>query len=199
MRLTPRRLSVTILAVVVLFTLGVVTLLVVKGRPPREPADFAPTKADFRIKEIRLQEQGSGKTQWRLVADQAEVFEREGKTLMRKVTITIQEPDRTWTVTGDEGDLWEGTNDVELRRNVVLRASDGLRLETDRLRWHAKERRVWTRDPVTIRRQGAVVRGQGLDAWLSDERTRVQGPLRATFSKGKPFPAGLGGGQERRP
>ena len=183
MALSPQRLSRWILTGVTLFALFVAGVLVIKGHLTRDPGDLAPTKADYRIKEVRLQEQGSGKVQWRLTADQAEVFEREGKTVMRKVTITIHEPDRTWTVTGEEGDLLDATKDVEIRKNVVLVSSDGLRLETDRLSWQAKERRLWTSEPVTIFRQGAMVRGQGLEAWMADERTQVKGRLRATFAE----------------
>lgn len=185
MTISSRHLSRLILAGVTLFTLLVVGVLLVRGRLAREPGDSPPTKADFRMKEIRLHEQGSGRVEWRLVADQAEIFEREGKTLMRRVTITIEEPDRTWTVTGDEGHLLGATKDVEIRKNVVLVSTDGFRLETDALSWQAKERRVWTTHPVTIFRQGAVVRGQGLDAWIADERTSVKGRLRATFSEEK--------------
>ena len=182
MKTTPQQISGFVLAGVALFAVIVASLLFVKGRLARQPEDTPPTQADYSIKQVRLQELGSGASRWRLVADQAEIFEQEGKTLMRKVTITIEEPSQTWTVTGEEGDLIDATKDVEVRKNVVLVSSDGLRLETDTLRWDAKERRVWTTDPVTIFRGGAVVKGRGLDAWMSDERTQVKGRLRATFS-----------------
>lgn len=185
MNTSPHALSKAILVGVTLFILLVVGVLFVRGRLARDPGDLPPTKADFRIKEIRLQEQGTGRVEWRLVADQAEIFEREGKTLMRNVKITIEEPDRSWTVTGDEGHLLDATKDVELRKNVVLVSTDGFRLETETLSWRAKERRVWTTHPVTIFRDGAVVRGQGLDAWIAEERTSVKGRLRATFSEEK--------------
>lgn len=182
MKTTPQRISGFVLAGVALFALIVASLLFVKGRLARQPEDAPPTQADYHVKQVRLQELGSGGSHWRLVADQAEIFEREGKTLMRKVTITIEEPSRTWTVTGEEGDLIDATKDVEIRKNVVLVSSDGIRLETETLRWEAKERRVWTTDPVTIFRDGAVVKGQGLDTWMADERTQVKGRLHATFS-----------------
>ena len=183
MALSAQRLSGWILTGVSVFALVVVGVLVIRGYLAHESGDLPPTKADYRIKEIRLQEQQSGRLQWRLVADQAEVFSREGKTVMRKVTVTIEEPDRTWTVTGDEGDLHDATKDVEIRKNVVLTGSDGLRLETTTLHWQAKERRVWTNDPVTIFRDGAVIQGQGLEAWMADERTQVKGRLRVTFAE----------------
>ncbi len=183
MALSPQRVSGWILTGVSVFALIIVGVLVIKGRTSRDPGDLPPAKADYRIKEIHLQEQGSGNVKWRLVADRGEVFEKEGKTVMRKVTITIEEPDRTWTVTGDEGHMLDATKDIELRKNVVLISSDGIRLETDRLSWQAKERRVWTTDPVTIFREGAMVKGQGLDAWMADERSRVKGRLRAVFAE----------------
>jgi LPS export ABC transporter protein LptC len=183
MALSTQRLSGWILTGVSLFALFVVGVLLIRGYLAHDPTDLPPTKADYRIKEIRLQEQQSGRLQWRLVADQAEVFSREGKTVMRKVTVTIEEPDRTWTVTGDEGDLYDATKDVEIRKNVVLTGSDGLRLETNTLRWQARERRIWTNEPVTIFRDGAVIQGQGLEAWMGDERTQVKGRLRVTFAE----------------
>ena len=183
MALSAQRLSGWILTGVSVFALFVVGLLVIRGYVAHDPGDLPPTKADYRIKEIRLQEQQGDRLHWRLVADQAEVFSREGKTVMQKVTVTIEEADRTWTVTGDEGDLLDATKDVEIRKNVVLTSTDGLRLETNTLRWQAKERRVWTNDPVTIFRDGAVIRGQGLEAWMADERTQVKGRLRVTFAE----------------
>ena len=62
---------------------------------------------------------------------------------MKKVTIKVDQRPRatsarSWTVTGDEGDLNQETKDVELRGNVVLVSSDGLRLETERLRWDGR-------------------------------------------------------------
>lgn len=185
MKLTPQRTSGLILAAIALFTLGVAGILYIKVRAVPEPLDTPPTQADYQIKQVRLQEMGSGNTHWQLIADQAEVFEGEGRTLMRKVKITIQEPDRTWTVTGDEGDLLNATKDVEIRKNVVMVNTQGVRLQTETLRWQAKERRVWTTDPVTIFREGTVVTGQGLDSWMSLEQTRVKGRVRAIFSDEK--------------
>jgi hypothetical protein len=58
---------------------------------------------------------------------------------MKKVVVRVEEPARIWTVRADEGDMLRDTKDVELRGNVVLETSDGLRLETAKLAWTAKE------------------------------------------------------------
>jgi LPS export ABC transporter protein LptC len=178
-----RKLPVVILACVVVFLLAMTGMLVTKSRGAKsQPPEPAPSKADYRIKEVHLQEEDPGRANWQLDADYGEVFEDQGKTLMKKVTIRINEPGRAWTVQGDEGEMLRETKDVELRGHVVVVSSDGLRLETQRLNWAAKERRVWTDEPVTIRRSGLVVRGQGFESRSKDEVTTIKGRLRATIT-----------------
>jgi LPS export ABC transporter protein LptC len=113
---------------------------------------------------------------------------------MKKVTVKVDQPpkgdqaSRSWTVTGDEGDLNQETKDVELRGNVVLISSDGLRLETDKLRWDAEGQRAWTEDPVVIYRSGAVVYGTGFESKVAEEVSSIKGRVRATFKKGTGVP-----------
>lgn len=188
MNVSAQRLSRWILSGVALFACLVVVVLLVRSRLAREGQELPPSPADFRIKEVRLEEEAGGKVRWRLAADQAELYEREGRTVMRNVTVTIEQPDRTWTLTGEEGEILDATKDVEIRKSVVLVSSDGLRLETDRLAWQARERRVWTTEPVTLFRDGAIVQGRGLNAWIGEQRTEVLGRLRFTWSD-RPGPA----------
>jgi LPS export ABC transporter protein LptC len=167
-----------------LFLASVGALLAVRLLTPQPgPSEPDPTRADYRITDVHLREEGAGGVSWKLDADEAQVFDRAGKTIMRNVTITIEQPGRSWTVTGREGDLEQATKDVELRGNVVLVSSDGLRLETRVLRWDAEERRAWTTEAVTVFRAGVVVRGQGLEARIADRAATVGGPVRATFQR----------------
>ena len=108
-------------------------------------------------------------------------FEREGRTTLRNLAVTLEEPDRTWTVVGDEGEFLSESKNVEIRRNVVVTSSDGLRLDTSVLRWDAARQRLWTDAPVTLSRGASVVRGSGLEVKIEDEATTVSGRVRATF------------------
>jgi LPS export ABC transporter protein LptC len=179
----PRRLAGVILAVVAVFVVGVAGTLVAKSRTARvEPTGTATSTADLRIKEVELEEV-SGGVRWRLRAEQALVFEPEGRTALRKIAVKVFERDRSWTIVGDEGDLFQQTGNVEIRRNVVLTSSDGLRLDTSVLRWQGAERRLWTDAPVRLSRAGAVVDGTALDVRMGDETTTVAGRVRATFAR----------------
>ena len=85
---------------------------------------------------------------WRLKAEQALMYDKEGVTQLRKLVANVYQRERAWTIMGEEGELDRSTNNVEVRRNVVVTSDDGLRLETSVLRWDADERRLWTDAPV---------------------------------------------------
>ena len=119
-------------------------------------------------------------------ADQALVFEKEGKTTLRNVAVDVKEQNRAWTIVGDEGDLFEASRNFEVRKNVVLTSSDGLRLETTVLRWQGDTKRLWTDVPVTLYKADAVIRGTALSMLLGQEQTEVAGRVRATFARSGP-------------
>jgi LPS export ABC transporter protein LptC len=185
-----RKAPFIILMLVVVFVSVVVGVLVRRARIPRAiPTEPVATNADYRLKQIHLQEQGRDGSRWQLDAEYSETFEEQNKTTMKKVVVKVDQaakgdnPSRSWTVTGDEGELNQESKDVVLRGNVVLVSSDGLRLETDRLNWDADAQRAWTQDPVVIYRSGAVVRGTGFESRVTEEVTNIKGRVRATFQR----------------
>ena len=170
-----------------LFVLLVAGTLVARSRSVRiDSVGAAPSDADLRIKEVQLEEQSEG-VRWQLHADQALVFEKEGKTTLLNVAVEVrdQDRDRTWNIVGEEGDLYEASKNFEIRRNVVLTSSDGLRLETTVLRWQGADKRLWTDAPVTIHKAGAVIQGSALTVLMGQEQTEVAGRVRATFARSR--------------
>jgi len=181
------RLAAGIALGVILFVTIVVGVLIVRGHRAPAPREVAmSSQADQALKEVHLQEDSkSGGYRWSLDAERAESLPDSGKTSLWKVTIGVQDTDRSWQVTSDEGDLVKDTKDVELRGNVVLVSSEGLRVETTVLRWNNAEGRAWTDQPVTIYKGEGVVTGFGLEARPSEEITLVRGRVKATFGGAK--------------
>ena len=178
-----QRLARGILVFVGLFVLLVAGILFARSRSGRvESAGGAASNADLRIKEVQLEEQSEG-VRWHLRADQALVFEKEGKTTLKKVAVSVTEENRAWTIVGDEGDLYDTSKNFEVRKNVVLTSSDGLRVETTVLRWQGDEKRLWTDVPVTLFKAGAVIQGTALNVLMGQEQTEVAGRVRATFTR----------------
>jgi LPS export ABC transporter protein LptC len=177
-----RNLARVILAVVVVFVVAVAVMLVVRSRSARvESLGPSPSTADLQIKEVDLEEEAKG-VRWRLKAEQALMYDKAGQTQLRHLVANIYQQERSWTIVGEEGDLDRATNNVEVRRNVVVTSNDGLRLETAVLRWDAATKRLWTDTPVVLTRDGSVVLGSGLDVRMNEEATTITGPVRATFA-----------------
>lgn len=178
------RLAHRILLAVVLFILGVTGTLVVRWRAARtDIAGPEPSSADRTLREVVVEEESVRGGRWRLTADSAAVFEAEGRTALAGVRAWFRHAERTWTVVGAEGDFFRTTGDLEIRRDVVVTADDGLRLETSVLRWDDRLRRLWTDAPVRLVRPGAVVEGRSFDARPAEERITVGGPVRAAFTE----------------
>ncbi|MBI1733787.1 MAG: LPS export ABC transporter periplasmic protein LptC [Candidatus Rokubacteria bacterium] len=181
------RLARIIPIVVAVFVIVVVAMLVTKSRTERvEPAAPDPAGADLRIKEVEIEEQ-SGSVRWRLKADQALVFESEGRTALRNIAVVVRDGEREWTIRAAEGDVVQRAGkrrDVEVRKDVVVTTSDGMRLETTVLRWNSEDQRLWTDAAVKLVRQGSVVEGKAFELRMADETATLTGRVRATFALG---------------
>ena len=184
-----RRLAHVILAVVVVFVVGVVATLYTRtrAREVEPPVGPAPIKADLNVKEVRIEEE-TGKVRWRLSAEQALIWDEKGAgtTELRKISVEVEEPERSWSIVGDEGRYLQKEKKIELRGNVVVTSSDGVRLETEVLRWNGEERRLWTDVPVTLSARGGVIRGRTLEVAMASDSTTMGGRVRARFERPRP-------------
>ena len=160
---------------------GVVAWKVMARRGPT-PVQQPPQQAEYQIKEVHINETMEGNLRWTLNADQAEVYDQKGITVMRKVVIQVFSKDGDWTVTSDEGTLINEKRDVTLTGNVVIRSSDGLEMRTATLGWTNEHRTLATEDPVEIRREGTTITGRGLAVHMQEETAAVQRNVRVIIS-----------------
>jgi LPS export ABC transporter protein LptC len=160
---------------------GVVAWKVMARRGPT-PVQQSPQQAEYQIKEVHINETMEGNLRWTLDADQAEVYDQKGITVMRKVVIQVFSKDGDWTVTSDEGTLINEKRDVTLTGNVVIRSSDGLEMRTATLGWANDHRTLATEDPVEIRREGTTITGRGLAVHMQDETAAVQRNVRVIIT-----------------
>src|SRR5262245_27813441 len=179
-----RRLSTLFLAcfLAVLAALsGFVAWRVMSRRAPT-PVQQSPQQAEYQIKEVRINETLDGNLRWTLNADQAEVYDQKGVTVMRKVVIQLFSRDGDWTVTSDEGTLNNTRRDVTLTGHVVVRASDGLEMRTPTLAWDNEHRALSTDDPVEISREGTTIRGQGLTVQMQEQTATLGRSVRVVIT-----------------
>ena len=179
-----RRLSTLFLVCFVAVLVGLSGMIAwrVVGRRPPPPVQQPPQQAEYQIKEIHINETLEGNLRWTLNADQAEVYDQKGVTLMRKVTVQVFSKDGDWTVTSDEGTLDNNRRDVALNGNVIIRSNDGLEMRTATLGWDNEKRALSTKDPVTISRQGTTITGKGLTVQMQEETAEVQENVRVVIT-----------------
>jgi LPS export ABC transporter protein LptC len=160
---------------------GAIAWKVMGRRPPAPPPPPA-QQADYQIKEIHINETLEGNLRWTLDADQAEVFDKDQRTVMKKVMVKVFTKDSTWTVTGDDGTLDNTKRDVSLEGNVVVTSSDGLTMKTTTLGWRNADRNLFSEAPVEIQRAGTTITGRGLDLRMADETAVLQMNVRVVIT-----------------
>ncbi len=160
---------------------GVVAWKIVGRRAP-PPVQQPPQQAEYQIKEVHINETLDGNLRWTLNADQAEVYDQKGITVMRKVVIQVFSRDGDWTVTSDEGTLDNNRRNVTLTGNVVIRSSDGLEMRTATLGWDNEQRALATEDAVEISREGTTITGMGLAVRMQEETAAVRRNVRVVIT-----------------
>jgi LPS export ABC transporter protein LptC len=114
---------------------------------------------------------------WELWADQAEVREREGISVLtrirRPVEVVLYSTQGILRCTAARATIDLKTKDVQMDGGVVGRSEDGAELRTEMLRWVAATRRLQTDQPVSVSRGGWQSRGRGLEAETDLEQVRI--------------------------
>lgn len=141
------------------------------------------SSADVKITRFHLVETKDGKTLWEVWGDQGEVFEKAGVAKVMKisnqVTVMLYSEQGKLTARSDSATLNMRTKDIRLERNVTATSEQGNSLQTQSLDWSAKDRRVFTRLPVTLIRGGLVSSGVGMEAETDLERVRFLSRVRS--------------------
>jgi len=179
-----RRLSTIFLVCFVALVAGLGGMVAWKviGRRAPTPAPPAAQQADYQIKEVHINETLEGNLRWTLDADQAEVYDKDHRTIMRAVVIRVFSKDGVWTVRGDTGTLDNEKRDVSLEGNVVVTSNDGLEMKTSQLAWRNKDRNLSTDAAVEIQRAGTTIVGRGLDVQMQEERAVLQRNVRVVIT-----------------
>ena len=129
------------------------------------------------LQQVHMIETREGAKLWEVRAQQAEVNEREGVTVLTRgvkpIEIAFYSSQGQATCVANRATLDLKTKDVRLDGSVVARSDQGMELKTEQLRWIAASRRLQTDQPVTITRGTLVSRGRGMEAETDLERVRI--------------------------
>jgi LPS export ABC transporter protein LptC len=157
-----------------LMAFGTGTLQTAHGAGANGPNSTSP---EITLQQVHMVETRAGTKLWEVRADRVDVHEREGVTILsrmsRPIEVIFYSTEGRLTCVANRATVDLKTKDMRLEGEVFARSDQGTELRTEALQWLAAPRRVQTDQPVWISRGNLVSQGRGLEAETSLERVRI--------------------------
>ncbi|MDH3504195.1 MAG: LPS export ABC transporter periplasmic protein LptC [Nitrospirota bacterium] len=125
--------------------------------------------ADAWIQGFTYRQTRSGSTKWVVNANQAKVFDKEHVAKLQTVQVRLFDGEfqnEQLQITAEEGVMNTSSNDFELvskNEKTVMTFESGYQVFSDRLTWNEQARQIHTTDQVTIKGDGLIITGTGLE------------------------------------
>lgn len=137
-------------------------------------------QVDLYIKDVHYTEVGDSGNRLEINADSAAFLKKENEARFERVRMKLILPDgKTYELSADRGKLRTDRKDVEIEGNVVILSSRGDRFTTNRLFYSDGEKKIHTKDDVTLTNPRFVVQGRGMTLLLKTEHVTLSGPVKA--------------------
>jgi LPS export ABC transporter protein LptC len=154
------------------------------GCSREEPVLMTPRAANLPSQEVtdfELRESDTGRPEWILVSKYAATYSGRGLIVARDVVIDFYDTagEKYSRLTAREGTVMQPQNDMEARGKVVVTTTDGVRIETESLRFLNRQRRIVSDEFVRLERNGDVVTGIGFESDPSLEHFSIKREVRA--------------------
>jgi len=148
----------------------------VKEKPEKPKISGEESFPDQAIENFTLTHTNQGEKEWELEADRAEIYEKEGKTVVHRLKLKFYEQGKiTSVLTARRGEISSPSGDIEVRGDVVVTSEkEEMTLKTNSLKWDARRDRIVTDDFVRQEKGDTIVTGQGLESDPKLERLVIK-------------------------
>jgi LPS export ABC transporter protein LptC len=145
---------------------------------PRPSASDLPSEE---VRDFSLEESNEGQLEWILHSGYAASYAQRGVIEAKDVAIDFfDDKGKTYShLTAREGIVHRPSNDMEAKGQVVVTTTDGVRIQTDALRFLNGERKIVSDSFVRLTRHGDVVTGVGFESDPSLEHFTLKHEVRA--------------------
>ncbi|HBP87775.1 MAG TPA: LPS export ABC transporter periplasmic protein LptC [Nitrospirales bacterium] len=141
--------------------------------------------ADAWIQGFTYRQTRSGSTKWVVDANQAKVFDKEHIAKLQTVQVRLFDGEfqnEQLQITSEEGVMNTSSNDFELvskNKKTVMTFEAGYQVFSDKLTWNEKARQIHTTDRVTIKGDGLIITGTGLEGDVDNNEFHLLRNVRA--------------------
>jgi LPS export ABC transporter protein LptC len=119
--------------------------------------------ADMQLERIRFVEDKVGQKTWELEAKSIQQYQNQNIMVLEDVKVTFYAKEgRSFTLSGNQGKVYQDSKDMELVGDVVLSSNDGYKLKTHSISYKDSEKKATTSDPVEIEGEQIQVVGIGI-------------------------------------
>lgn len=117
-----------------------------------------------------------GRKAWTFRGDTVRYYEEPERVEADGVIVDFYDEEEKYvsTLTADWGTIDRRSSDMEARGSVVIVNEEGVRLETDWVRWENEKERIYTEAFVTIYRDNQIITGTGMETDPGLERTEIR-------------------------
>jgi len=118
-------------------------------------------------------------------ADYVVKYERKDLTLAKKIHADFfdTQGEHTSVMDADSGIIRERKQELVALGNVVVISDNGVKLETESLRWDPQKQKVVTEDFVKVTKEGDVIYGYGLEADQKLESFQIKKRVKGKIKK----------------
>ena len=133
------------------------------------------------VRDFTLEESDTGTPEWILTSRYAATYDKRGVIVARGVAIDFFDSKgaKYSHLTALEGEIKRPSNDMEARGKVVVTTTDGVRIQTESLRFLNRERKIVSDAYVRLERNGDVVTGIGFESDPSLEHFAIKREVKA--------------------
>lgn len=112
-------------------------------------------------------------------------YERKDLTLAKGIHVDFfdKEGKHTSVMDADSGIIRERRQELEALGNVVVVSDEGVRLETESLKWDPRRQKVVTDDFVKLTKEGDIIYGYGLEADQQLKNFKIKKKVKGKIEK----------------
>jgi len=182
--------------IAILISIGLIVVVVslrlwiyFRGKKPPEEVQLpkiAFEGADSRIEKIHFVEEKHGQKTWELEAKAIQQYPGQNVMVLEDVRLSFFAKDgQTYTVSGEQGKVYQDTKNMELAGNVIVTSSKGYQLKTHSIAYNHQQRKIRTPDTIELDSDQIWLKGRGVLVDMEAQTVKVFYEVRTQWKAGK--------------
>jgi LPS export ABC transporter protein LptC len=143
------------------------------------PPQATTTGAGFSMEGVSFSQLKNGVRDWEIEAKRLHAGEDQDRMQLEAVAAQVfKGAERTFVITGQEGEYNSKEKVIAMRNGVKVQAEDGFQVQSDSLSFNEQTRKIITTEPVQITGKGMDVRGQGMIYDMEKDSYDIRGRVK---------------------